>query len=161
MKPTSLTRFLSLSFSTHLWSNKKRIVNYKQRARSSIDIPVPFTSLYFGSFSSHLASSTGLVAAELSAPPTLPDSCHPESIIMRGFLFLSLESILSLHVVIFGLHPQQHPGLVTVVAHVIDPISIYISSFAAYFPLTYFAFAFLPAFVPCLVCLRLVFSPSV
>ena len=41
-----LVHSTSLSPSTHLWSDKKKIVNYKQRALSSIDIPMPLTNSY-------------------------------------------------------------------------------------------------------------------
>ena len=44
-KPT-LAHSSSLSPSTHLWSNNKQFVKYKQRALPSIDIPVPLTGLY-------------------------------------------------------------------------------------------------------------------
>ena len=117
--------YCSLEFSpclsTHLSNNNKKFVDYNQRALPSTDIPVPLTQLIAEPPASHLATSAKLVISELDAPASnkllLP--CYPVSIIMRGFLFVfSSESFFFYMylVIFFGLHPQQLPSLVTVVA---------------------------------------------
>ena len=57
-KPPSLTR--APSFSTHLRSNSKKAVDYKQRALSGLDTPVSLTSLYIcSSFTFDVVGRTG------------------------------------------------------------------------------------------------------
>ena len=94
----------SPSLSTHLRSNNKMFVNYKQRALPSTDIPAPLTSLLCRCPPLHIwqrqqdwppLSWTHLTQASSTL---LPDTCHSVSIIMRGFLFLSSESICFLRV---------------------------------------------------------------